>query len=697
MCNRLILRQPLIYQLRKVGENKMIKVIYRFSGEEGFHARPVTEFVQVAKQFLSNIEIEFNEETYDGKSSISIMCGCIVDGSVFSLIIDGPDEKLAHQAIRDKMMHPPHSYFVEAGTGEDNGSRECISPEDIREGAIAVSGGIAIGKAQLYIREQATTVETAEDTDAELQKLDEAISSLGTKFLESSAANINQDVMGILKAHGEILQDASLIGSIKELIVSDKLACVSAISQVSEKMQKQFQGLKSERMRERAADIKDVLKQLATEITGVGNSLEVKEKDTIIIADELFPSDTIHLNPEMTVGFITEKGGTTCHSAIVARGLGIPALSNVKDALGTIPDGATLIVDGNQGVYFVSPSQELLQEYQEKVQSQLRQQQENEKYKDLSTETLDGKDIELAANIFDGSEMTAAIQAGAEGVGLFRTEFLYMNREQPPSLEEQFECYKETLIHAQGLPVTIRTLDAGGDKPTPCLNMPKEDNPFLGVRAIRYCLQNPDIFRTQLRGLLMASTYGNLRIMFPMIAMHEELVQVIKFLKEEEEKLIAEGYTLGNYQVGIMIETPAAAVMSGELAPLVDFFSIGTNDLTQYVMAADRGAGALSDFQSPYQPAVLRLINYVVKSAAKHNVWVGICGESGGDPLLTQLFVGMGIVELSMSPKKIPALRRIINSSNYGSLVGMVDSVLNSSTAAELKDKLETIQKSDRR
>lgn len=672
----------------------MIKVKYRFSGAEGFHARPVTEFVQVAKQFASDIEIEYNGETYDGKSSISIMCGCIEDGSVFSLLIDGPDEERAHKAIREKMMSPPNSYFAEAGSGEVKSCENAVH-EGVREGVIAVSGGIAIGKAQLYRREQVASIETVEDTDAELQKLEVAIGRLGAKFRKSSAMLANQDAREILKAHGEILQDDSLISAIREMIITDKLACASAISQVSEKMQLQFQGLKSERMRERAADIKDVLKQLAAEITGVGNALEVKEKDTIIIADELLPSDTIHLNPEMTVGFITEKGGKTCHSAIVARGLGIPALSNVQDAL-AIPDGATLIIDGDQGVYYVSPSEELLQEYKEKLQAQLRQQQQDAKFINVETQTLDGRELELAANIFEGSEMAAAIQAGAEGVGLFRTEFLYMNREQPPTLEEQYECYRETLVQAKGLPVTIRTLDAGGDKPTPCLNMPKEDNPFLGVRAIRYCLQNPDIFRTQLRALLMASPYGNLRIMFPMIAMYEELVRVLEILKEEEEKLVAEGYTLGKYQVGIMIETPAAAVMSGELAPLVDFFSLGTNDLTQYVMAADRGAGALSDFQSPYQPAVLRLINYVVKSASRHNVWVGICGESGGDSLLTPLFVGMGIAELSMSPKKIPALRRIINRSEYGVLARMVDSVLTSPTAAALKAKLEAIEKGDR-
>lgn len=669
----------------------MIKQQYRFSGEEGFHARPVTEFVQVAKQFSSNIEIEFNGETYDGKSSISIMCGCIEDGSVFSLIIDGADELQAHLAIREKMLHSPEAYFAEVAADEQTsggGKQTSAASKSQAQGCIAVSGGAAIGKAQLYRRDNVSAIETAEDAGAELQKLEAAISSLAKRLRESLDGIANEDSLGIIKAHAEILKDATLIDLVKEKIKNDKLGCVSAIALASEEMQKRFGALKNERMRERAADIKDVLKQLASEITGVRDTLEVKEKDTIIIADELLPSDTIHLDPEMTAGFITEKGGRNCHSAIVARGLGIPALSNVKDALAAIPDGATVIVDGDEGVYYVSPSAELLGKYREKVQFNLRQQQENEKYKSLSTQTVDGKKIELAANIFDSAEMVAAAEAGAEGVGLFRTEFLYMNRKQPPTLEEQFACYKKTLIDAKGLPVTIRTLDAGGDKPTPCLNMPKEDNPFLGVRAIRFCLRNPDIFRTQLRALLMASAYGNLRIMFPMIAMHEELIRVLKILDEEKQSLVAEGLALGNYQTGIMIETPAAAVMSEDLAPLVDFFSIGTNDLTQYVMAADRGSGELSDFQSPYQPAVLRLINYVIKSASKHNVWVGICGESGGDPLLAPLFIGMGIAELSMTAKKIPALRRIINGLNYAALADNVDSLLNSHTAAELNERL---------
>lgn len=669
----------------------MIKQQYRFSGEEGFHARPVTEFVQVAKQFSSNIEIEFNGETYDGKSSISIMCGCIEDGSVFSLIIDGADELQAHLAIREKMLHSPEAYFAEVAADEQTsggGKQTSAASKSQVQGCIAVSGGAAIGKAQLYRRDNVSAIETAEDAGAELQKLEAAISSLAKRLRESLDGIANEDSLGIIKAHAEILKDATLIDLVKEKIKKDKLGCVSAIALASEEMQKRFGALNNERMRERAADIKDVLKQLASEITGVRDTLEVKEKDTIIIADELLPSDTIHLDPEMTAGFITEKGGRNCHSAIVARGLGIPALSNVKDALAAIPDGATVIVDGDEGVYYVSPSAELLGKYREKVQFNLRQQQENEKYKSLSTQTVDGKKIELAANIFDSAEMVAAAEAGAEGVGLFRTEFLYMNRKQPPTLEEQFACYKKTLIDAKGLPVTIRTLDAGGDKPTPCLNMPKEDNPFLGVRAIRFCLRNPDIFRTQLRALLMASAYGNLRIMFPMIAMHEELIRVLKILDEEKQSLVAEGLALGNYQTGIMIETPAAAVMSEDLAPLVDFFSIGTNDLTQYVMAADRGSGELSDFQSPYQPAVLRLINYVIKSASKHNVWVGICGESGGDPLLAPLFIGMGIAELSMTAKKIPALRRIINGLNYAALADNVDSLLNSHTAAELNERL---------
>ncbi|HCX77882.1 MAG TPA: phosphoenolpyruvate--protein phosphotransferase [Firmicutes bacterium] len=669
----------------------MIKQKYRFSGEEGFHARPVTEFVQVAKQFSSNVEIEYEGETYDGKSSISIMCSCIEDGCVFSLIIDGADEQQARLAIREKMMHSPEAYFVEVAADEkcsNAGSSKDASAKGKSEGCIAVSSGVAIGKAQLYRRNDVGDIQTTENTDSELQKLETAISSLAKRLKESIAGIVNEDSLGIVEAHAEILKDASLIDLIKDKITTDKLGCVSAITVASEEMQKRFEALKNERMRERAADIKDVLNQLASEITGVRNNLEVKGKDTIIIAEELLPSDTIHLDPDMTVGFITEKGGSNCHSSIVARGLGIPALSNVKDALSIIPNEAVVIIDGDEGVYYVSPSEELLQKYRAKVQDNIQKQQENEKYRSLASQTVDGKKIELAANIFDAAEMGAAVQAGAEGVGLFRTEFLYMNREQPPTLEEQFECYKKTLVDANGLPVTIRTLDAGGDKPTPCLNMPKEDNPFLGVRAIRFCLKNPDIFRTQLRALLMASAYGNLRIMFPMITMQEELVQVLKILNAEKQYLVAEGIALGNYQTGIMIETPAAAIMSKDLAPLVDFFSIGTNDLTQYVMAADRGSGELSDFQSPYQPAVLRLINYVVKSASMHSVWVGICGESGGDQLLTPLFIGMGISELSMTAKKIPLLRSIVNSLAYEALAQKVELVINSPTAVELKERL---------
>lgn len=673
----------------------MIEKNFKFSGEEGFHARPVSEFVDVAKRFESKVEIEFEQEVYEGKSPLSIMCGCIEDGCVFTLRIEGSDEKEAYEAIYRKMALSSPPYFLEDCDKERNG-RPLQEPEVSTVssvGIIPLSGGIAIGKTWVYRRQEAEYEQKAEDTRAEGEKLFAAIDSLKTKLEKMEWQVSDQNAAGILKAHQEILSDQSFVETIQQKIFQEGFSAVYSIRLAQEEIKTKFEALKSERMRERAADIKDISSQLIDEIMGTSAKLQIEEAGTIIVAEELLPSDTIHMDPSKVVGFITEKGGKNSHSAIVARSLGIPAISNVEQAVSRIPNAAPVILDGDTGCYFLFPDEETTKKYDEKTERIRKMQEQDNLYRNQSSCTTDGCRLELSANIFGEAELENAIRLGAEGVGLFRTEFLYMNRPEPPSLEEQFTCYKNLLEQAGELPVTIRTLDAGGDKPTPCLHMPKEENPFLGVRAIRFCLRNKEIFCTQLKALLMASAYGNLRIMFPMISMVEELQEALKLLNEEKEKLTQEGIKIGSYQVGVMIETPSAAVMSGELAKFVDFFSIGSNDLNQYVMAADRGAEVLSEFHSPYHPAVLRLIYHTVRSAEKSGIWVGVCGESGGDPLLIPLYVGMGIRELSMSASKIASARRITNNLCFSEIQELTDRVLSASTEQEMRKNLLDLYK----
>lgn len=675
----------------------MIEKNFCFSGEEGFHARPVSEFVSVAKRFESKIEIEFEEEIYDGKSPLSIMCGCIEDGCVFTLRIEGSDEKEAYEAIFQKMALSTPPYFREAGGGE----KDCSSLKEPEAASISsteiipLSGGIAVGKTLIYRRQEAEYEQKAKDTRAEGEKLFTAIHSLQARLQKMEWQASDSNAAGILKAHQEILSDQSFVETIQQKIFQEGFSAAYAVHLAQEEIKAKFEALKNERMRERAADIKDISSQLMDEIMGTSDRLQVEEPGTVIVAEELLPSDTIHMDSSKVVGFITEKGGKNSHSAIVARSLGIPAISNVAQAVSCIPDNTPIILDGDTGCYFLSPDKETRKKYDEKIARIHKEKEEDSLYVNQPSCTTDGRKLELSANIFGEAELENALQSGAEGVGLFRTEFLYMNRSMPPSLEEQFTCYKNLLEQAGDLPVTIRTLDAGGDKPTPCLSMPKEENPFLGVRAIRFCLRNKEIFCTQLKALLMASAYGNLRIMFPMISMVEELQEALRLLKEEREKLEQEGTKIGAYQVGIMIETPSAAVMSEKLAEFVDFFSIGSNDLNQYVMAADRGSEALSEFHSPYHPAVLRLIYYTVRSAEKNGIWVGVCGESGGDPLLIPLYIGMGIRELSMSSSKIASSRRIVNNLSFEEVQELTEMVLDAPTEQEVRKNLQKIHNTE--
>lgn len=666
----------------------MIRKHYFFNGEDGFHARPATEFAKIAREFKSKTEIIFNGETFDGKSALSIMCGCIENGCEFQLVIDGSDEKDASFAIDQKMRFGERCFNVTESSIRE--PRAEVNPDD---SYWIISEGCSIGQAQVVNRNSyADIADGAITPETEILRLSAALDSLRSKIKHAAKISLDKNLKDILNAHCEIIDDTLFVQMIMDQIISNGRSCLSSVDYTSRTYQNKLLSLTGERMRERAADIQDVSMQLMDEISGKCSQLVIYQENTILVAESILPSDTILLDKKMVSGFVTQNGGKNCHSAIIARSMGIPAISNFKNATEVIQNGDTLIVDATKnGVVIINPDNKQLEYYKSKINDLMKERAENEKYIRAETKTLDGFKMKLVANIFDATQLKSAVACGAQGVGLFRTEFLYMNRKEPPSLEEQFECYKALLIDANGLPITIRTLDAGGDKPTPCLKMPQEDNPFLGVRAIRFCLKNKNIFNTQLKALLMASAYGNLRIMFPMIATCDELNLALNLLGMQKRLLLEQGVAVGNYSVGIMIETPSAVILSPDLAKKVDFFSIGTNDLTQYTMAADRGSMELADLNSSYQPAVLRSINYVVEVAKNSGIWVGICGESGSDKLLAPLYLCMGVSELSMNESSIAAIRRIINRSNRKELSKKCDLVFSKSTAKEVQNILEDI------
>lgn len=524
---------------------------------------------------------------------------------------------------------------------------------------IAASSGIAIAKAYRLV-EPDLSFEKKEiaDGEQEIKRLQEALEISKTE-LEAIREKANQDLgadkAAIFEAHLLIANDPELINPIKDKINSEKVNAEHALKEVTDMFITMFEQMDNEYMQERAADIRDVRKRILSHLLGVTivNPSMISE-EAIIVAEDLTPSDTAQLNRKYVKAFTTNIGGRTSHSAIMARSMEIPAVVGTKTATANIQNGDLIIVDGLNGEVHINPSQEVIEQYK---QEQLRyEEQKAEWAKLLNEETVsaDGVRVELVANIGTPNDLEGVINNGGEGVGLYRTEFLYMGRDELPSEDEQFESYKAVLEGMNGKPVVVRTLDIGGDKELPYLDLPKEMNPFLGFRAIRLCLEEQGLFRTQLRALLRASSYGNLKIMFPMIATLGEFQAAKAILEEEKQKLISEGIKVSEtIEVGIMVEIPSTAVMADTFAKEVDFFSIGTNDLIQYTMAADRMNERVSYLYQPYSPAILRLVKMVIDAAHKEGKWTGMCGEMAGDETAIPLLLGLGLDEFSMSATSI--------------------------------------------
>ena len=549
---------------------------------------------------------------------------------------------------------------------------------------IAASDGIAIAKVYTLTEPDLSfTKISVEDTDREISRLEEAL-VVSTKEIElikeTALKNLGEEEAQVFEAHLMVLSDPELVGQVKDAITSQKVNAEHALKEVSDMFISIFAGMEDNPyMQERAADIRDVSKRILANLLGVKIPSPATIKDeVVVVAGDLTPSDTAQLNRQYVKAFVTDIGGRTSHSAIMARSLEIPAIVGTKEITSLAKDGDLIIIDGLSGAVFLNPSEDVVAEYRAKAEAFAAQQAEWEKLKDADTFTKDGHQVELAANIGTPKDLEGVIHNGAEGVGLYRTEFLYMDSHDMPTEEDQFEAYKAVLEGMNCKPVVVRTMDIGGDKELPYLPLPHEMNPFLGYRAIRISLNEPEMFRTQLRALLRASVYGKLRIMFPMIATLNDFRGAKALLLEEKAKLVAEGVAVSDdIQVGIMIEIPAAAVLAHQFAKEVDFFSIGTNDLIQYTMAADRMNERVSYLYQPYNPSILTLIKHVIDSAHKEGKWAGMCGEMAGDQTAVPLLVGLGLDEFSMSASSVLKTRSLISKLTLEDMKALADKAIN--------------------
>ncbi|HAR5531777.1 TPA: phosphoenolpyruvate--protein phosphotransferase [Staphylococcus aureus] len=556
---------------------------------------------------------------------------------------------------------------------------------------IAASDGVAIAKAYLLVEPDLTfdKNEKVTDVEGEVAKFNSAIEASKvelTKIRNNAEVQLGADKAAIFDAHLLVLDDPELIQPIQDKIKNENANAATALTDVTTQFVTIFESMDNEYMKERAADIRDVSKRVLSHILGVElPNPSMIDESVVIVGNDLTPSDTAQLNKEFVQGFATNIGGRTSHSAIMSRSLEIPAIVGTKSIIQEVKQGDMIIVDGLNGDVIVNPTEDELIAYQDKRERYFADKKELQKLRDADTVTVDGVHAELAANIGTPNDLPGVIENGAQGIGLYRTEFLYMGRDQMPTEEEQFEAYKEVLEAMGGKRVVVRTLDIGGDKELSYLNLPEEMNPFLGYRAIRLCLAQQDIFRPQLRALLRASVYGKLNIMFPMVATINEFREAKAILLEEKENLKNEGHDISDdIELGIMVEIPATAALADVFAKEVDFFSIGTNDLIQYTLAADRMSERVSYLYQPYNPSILRLVKQVIEASHKEGKWTGMCGEMAGDETAIPLLLGLGLDEFSMSATSILKARRQINGLSKNEMTELANRAVDCATQEEV-------------
>lgn len=534
---------------------------------------------------------------------------------------------------------------------------ECLKGKSVYKGV--AFGKISVLKKDDYVVKRVKI----EDTQAELQRVEEAVEASKQqlqKLYEKALKEVGEASAAIFEVHQMMLEDEDYKESIENIISTQQVNAEYAVASTGDNFSQMFASMDDDYMRARAADIKDISNRLVKNLSGQSADVMDLDEPVIVVADDLSPSETVQMDKEKILAFVTVHGSANSHTAILARMMNIPALIGVDMDLEALHTGTEAAVDGFHGEFFVNPSEEVKERIQRKIEEEKEKQELLQQLKGKENVTKGGRHINLYANIGSVADMGYVLENDAGGIGLFRSEFLYIGRNELPDEEEQFQAYKQAVQNMAGKKVIIRTLDIGADKQADYLNIEKEENPALGYRAIRICLAQPEIFKTQLRALFRASAYGNLSIMYPMITSTEEVAQIQAIVQEVKEELKTDGIPYNDVEEGIMIETPAAVMISDELAKMVDFFSIGTNDLTQYTLAIDRQNEKLDRFYNPHHKAILKMIQMVVDSAHQEGKWAGICGELGADPELTETFVRMGVDELSVAPSMILKLRKII-------------------------------------
>ena len=561
---------------------------------------------------------------------------------------------------------------------------------------IAASAGVSVAKA--YKLETPNVVITKKegcDAATEISKFDAALEKTvkdieGVK--ERASKRLAEEELAVFDAHLMMVQDPELAGQIRSQIENDSVNAEYATEQVADNMVAMFESMDNDYFRERAADVKDVTFRLKCNLLGLEiPDLTAISEDSIIVAHDLTPSDTAQLN-EYVKGFATEIGGKTSHSAIMANSLEIPAVVGCPGVLDACKNGDVLALDALDGEVVVNPDEATIAKYKEKAAAYAKEKEELKVLVNQETITTDGHKVDIAGNIGGFKDVEGVLKNGGEGVGLFRTEFLYMDSDHFPTEDEQFEAYKQVLEGMNGKRVVVRTLDIGGDKKLSYYTFPEEMNPFLGVRAVRFCLKRKDIFKTQLRALIRASAYGHLCIMFPMIATVAEFKEAKACYEEAKAELISEGVKIGeNIEVGCMIEIPAAAVLADQLSKYADFFSIGTNDLIQYSMAADRMSEPVSYLYQPLNPSILRLVKMTIDGAHKNGKWCGMCGEMAGDELAAPVLLGLGLDEFSMSATSILRARKMINGLSYAEMQELAAKAVELDTCEEVTELIKSV------
>ena len=534
----------------------------------------------------------------------------------------------------------------------------------------SVFGGVAIGRIHVFSKGQQQVKRIkVQDTEAEKKRYREAVQTAITELqglYDKALKEVGEANAAIFEMHQMMLEDEDFTESVENIIDSQSVNAEYAVASTGDNFAQMFASMDDEYMRGRAADVKDISERLVSVLNGASRQKMDADEPVIVMAVDLAPSETVQMDKDKVLSFVTTQGSVNSHTAILARTMSIPALIGVDMPLDAELEGKFAIVDGDNGTVYIDPSEDVLAQMQEKKEQAEEKKQLLQQLKGKETITKDGKKIKLYANIGNSKDLAMVLQNDAEGIGLFRSEFLYLEKEDYPTENEQFMVYKMVAETMAGKQVIIRTLDIGADKQCDYFNMDPEDNPALGYRAIRICLTRPEVFKTQLRALYRASAFGNISIMYPMITSVWEVKQIKKIVEEVKEELRSQNIEFGEVAQGIMIETPAAVMISRELAKEVDFFSIGTNDLTQYTLAIDRRNPKLDDFYDAHHPAVLEMIRMVAQNAHAEGIWAGICGELGADLELTEQFLQMGIDELSVSPGRILPIRKIVRESECG-------------------------------